>query len=361
MQVYLVGGAVRDQLLKLPVTERDWVVVGATPEEMLALGYQPVGKEFPVFLHPETHEEYALARTERKVAKGYKGFTFYAAPDVTLEQDLERRDLTINAIAQAENGTLIDPFGGQKDLKAKLFRHVSPAFSEDPVRILRLARLATKFSDFHVHPTTNQFMQIMVNNGEVNALVAERVWQEFSRALTQAQPQRFFEVLANCGALPILFPEIAINGSGMKALKHAHAKTDNAVIRFSTLLHDIDYHRVTKLCQRLRVPREFSDLAQLTARWFLPYVSIDKADAKTILLLIKSCDALRRPERFENFIQACKYCAPKHPSSERFLHKVHAALSKIDIKSLIEKGLTGQEMANAVEQKQLKAIETFLT
>ena len=208
MKIYLVGGAVRDKLLGREIKERDYVVVGATPKEMESLGYKAVGKEFPVFLHPDTQEEYALARTERKVGKGYKGFEFYADPSVTLEEDLQRRDLTINAIAEDNAGHIIDPFNGKKDLEAKIFKHVSPAFSEDPVRILRVARFAARFPDFNVHPDTNKLMKDMVKNGEVNALVPERVWKEFSRALAEPSPERFFTILKDSDALPILFNEL---------------------------------------------------------------------------------------------------------------------------------------------------------
>lgn len=210
MKTYVVGGAVRDALLGLPVQDHDHVVVGATPEEMIAKGFTPVGKDFPVFLHPKTHEEYALARTERKTAPGYKGFVFHAAADVTLEQDLVRRDLTVNAMAQGEDGVIIDPFGGRKDLQARVFRHVSQAFAEDPVRILRVARFAARFQDFTVAPETNRLMQDMVEAGEVDALVPERVWQELSRGLMEARPSRMFEVLRACGALARIIPELDV-------------------------------------------------------------------------------------------------------------------------------------------------------
>jgi len=208
MKAYIVGGAVRDRLLGLPLADRDYVVVGATPDDMIALGYQPVGKDFPVFLHPQTHEEYALARTERKSGQGYKGFKVYAAPDVTLEEDLRRRDLTINAMAEDAAGTLVDPYGGQDDLAARVFRHVSETFAEDPVRILRVARFAARFTDFAVAPETSALMRRMVDNSEVDALVPERVWQEVARGLMEAQPSRMFQVLRDCGALARLFPEI---------------------------------------------------------------------------------------------------------------------------------------------------------
>ncbi|EKD92292.1 MAG: hypothetical protein ACD_29C00083G0003, partial [uncultured bacterium] len=217
MKVFLVGGAVRDELLGRSITERDWVVVGSSPEELIASNFQPVGKDFPVFLHPKTHEEYALARTERKTGRGYKGFHFYTSPNVTLEEDLERRDLTINAMAKSESGQFIDLFGGQADLKAKLLHHVSPAFSEDPVRVLRVARFAALLPNFQVHPETNRLMSHMVQQGEIDALVSERVWKELSRALENENPCRFFEVLDACGALVILFPALLKNAGGFEA------------------------------------------------------------------------------------------------------------------------------------------------
>ena len=254
-QVYCVGGAVRDELLGFPVKDQDWVVVGATPEQMVALGYQPVGKDFPVFLHPQTHEEYALARTERKTARGYKGFQVYASPEVTLEQDLARRDLTINAIAKDTDGQLIDPHNGQQDLKSKVFRHVSDAFVEDPVRILRLARFAARFADFTVADETMALMQEMVQNGEVDALVPERVWQELARGLMEPKPSRMFVVLRECGALKVLLPELdRLFGVPQPAQHHPEVDTGVHVmmvvdyaaaqkyslpVRFSALTHDL--------------------------------------------------------------------------------------------------------------------------
>ncbi len=361
LDIYLVGGAIRDELLGIPVKERDWVVVGATPESMLAQGFQPVGKEFPVFLHPDTKEEYALARTERKVGKGYKGFTFYAAPDVTLADDLKRRDLSINAMARSASGELIDPYGGQEDLAAKLLRHVSPAFAEDPVRILRIARFAAKLPDFTVFPETNTLMQTMVNNGEVDALVAERVWKEFQRALGEKNPQRFFAVLADCDALGILFPEIALAGPGMQALQKAATMTTHSVVRFATLLHQTDPVAVKQLCQRLRTPRDYTDLANLTAHWYHTYLKIQTASAEQIFHLLKSADGLRRPERFNTFLQACQISALAnqidHPeANDALLHRALAAVNAIDIKPLQAKNLKGQAFAEALHRLQIDAI-----
>ena len=269
MKIYLVGGAVRDKLLGLPIKEKDWVVVNATVDDMLALRYRQVGKEFPVFLHPKTGEEYALARMERKVKPGYQGFTFDTSPDVSLEEDLIRRDLTVNAMAEGEDGKLTDPYGGKKDLDAKVLRHVSPAFAEDPVRILRVGRFFARYAQlgFTIAPETIALMKQMVQAGEVNALVAERVWKELERALGEKNPEKFFEALAICDALPILFPGIQINSDGMKALTAAAILSDKSVIRFAALLHALPDAKqtISSLCDRYRVPNSFRELALLTA------------------------------------------------------------------------------------------------
>jgi len=341
MKTYIVGGAVRDRLLGLPVVDRDYVVVGATPDEMRALGYQPVGKDFPVFLHPQTHEEYALARTERKSGHGYKGFKVYAAPDVTLEDDLRRRDLTINAMAEDEGGVLVDPYGGQRDLAAKTFRHVSEAFAEDPVRILRVARFAARFTDFAVAPETHALMQQMVDNGEVDALVPERVWQEVARGLMEAQPSRMFRVLRDCGALARLFPEIdCLFGVPQPPQHHPEVDTGEHVmlvidwaarqglslpVRFAALTHDLgkgatppelwpQHHghearsveRVRGLSERICVPADCRDLAVAVAR---DHGNVQRAlelRPGTLVELLDRVDAFRRPRRFEEFLQACE-------------------------------------------------------
>jgi len=339
MKTYIVGGAVRDQLLGLPVQDRDHVVVGATPEELVALGYKPVGKDFPVFLHPKTREEYALARTERKTSPGYRGFVFHTAPDVTLEEDLIRRDLTINAMALDEDGTLIDPFGGQKDLQARVFRHVSNAFSEDPVRVLRVARFAARFPDFTIAPETGALMRQMVELGEIDALVSERVWQELARGLMEQKPSRMFEVLRDCGALARILPELdALWGvpqperhhpeidAGihvMTVLDLAAEKNNSLPIRFAALMHDLGkgtsspaewpHHRgheergvplVAALCERLRVPNECRDLALMMAR---EHGNIGRGldiSADSMVQLFERCDAFRRPERFLDMVDA---------------------------------------------------------
>lgn len=341
MKIYAVGGAVRDALLGLPVKDRDWVVVGATPDAMLAQGYTPVGRDFPVFLHPQTHEEYALARSERKTAPGYAGFVFHTTPEVTLEEDLRRRDLTINAIAQAASGELVDPYGGRADLAARVLRHVSPAFAEDPVRILRVARFAARFADFSVAPETLDLMWQMVSNGEVDALVSERVWQELSRGLMEAMPSRMFAVLRECGALRKLLPELdALWGVPQRADYHPEIDTGVHVMlvidmaarlaaplpaRFAALTHDLGkgmtpaellprHHGheqksvalIDALCARLRVPTDCRDVARLAARFHGDIHRASELRPETVLRVLERCDALRRPERFELVLLACE-------------------------------------------------------
>jgi tRNA nucleotidyltransferase (CCA-adding enzyme) len=341
MKSYVVGGAVRDGLLGLPVQDRDHVVVGATPEAMLARGFKPVGKDFPVFLHPDSHEEYALARTERKTAPGYKGFVFHAAPDVTLEADLARRDLTINAIAQDESGVLVDPFGGQADLAARVLRHVGPAFAEDPVRVLRVARFAARFPDFHVAEETLALMRLMADNGEVDHLVPERVWQELSRGLMEARPSRMLEVLHACGALAKVLPELErLFGVPQPAEHHPEVDTgahilrvvDQAAarhfplpVRFAALLHDLGKgatphaewphhhgHEATgaalaeAVSERLRAPADCRDLAVLAAREHGVIHDAASLRPATLVKLLERVDALRRPERFGQLLEACE-------------------------------------------------------
>ena len=339
MKTYIVGGAVRDELLGVAVKDRDYVVVGATPEQMVAQGYTPVGKDFPVFLHPVTHEEYALARTERKTAPGYKGFVFHTDASVTLEEDLIRRDLTVNAMAKDTDGVIVDPFGGKQDLAQHIFRHVSPAFAEDPVRILRVARFAARFPQFAVATETNTLMQTMVAAGEVDALVPERVWQELARGLMEQQPSRMFAVLRACGALQRILPELDILwGVPQPALHHPEIDTGVHVmmvvdyaaqknlslpIRCAALLHDLgkgvtppelwpkhhghEVHSVKlvdAICQRLKIPNECRDLALMTAR---EHGNIGRAlelRAATIVSLFERCDAFRKPQRCIDMLQA---------------------------------------------------------
>ena len=347
-KVYVVGGAVRDALLGLSVKDRDYVVVGATPEQMQALGFVAVGKDFPVFLHPQTHEEYALARTERKTAPGYAGFAFHATADVTLEQDLQRRDLTVNAIAQDEDGTLIDPYGGRADIEARVFRHVSPAFAEDPVRILRVARLTARFVEFSVAPETMALMRQMVDSGEVDALVAERVWQEISRGLAEDKPSRMLSVLRDCGALARILPELheligvllpealiettAINhekdadcfAHALRVLDVAAAHDLELPTRFAVLVPHLGLAPINteqaselapnvrgvaiveQLCKRLRVPHEVRDLAIMVAREHASVMRANTMPAASMVKLLERCDAFRKPARFMALLDVCE-------------------------------------------------------
>ncbi|MEZ5614562.1 MAG: multifunctional CCA addition/repair protein [Rhodocyclaceae bacterium] len=372
MKTYVVGGAVRDRLLGLPVEDRDHVVVGATPEDMRARGFKPVGRDFPVFLHPDTHEEYALARTERKTAPGYKGFVFHAAPDVTLEEDLARRDLTINAIAEDEAGALVDPFGGQADLAARVLRHVGPAFAEDPVRVLRVARFAARLPDFQVAADTLALMRRMADNGEVDHLVPERVWQELSRGLMAARPSRMIAVLHESGALARILPELErLFGVPQPAEHHPEVDTgahvllaiDQAAarhfplpVRWAVLLHDLgkgatppaqwpQHHGheaagaalAEAVSERLRAPADCRDLAVLAAR---EHGIIHRAAAlrpATLVTLLERADALRRPERFGQLLDACECDYRGRPGREArpwpagdLLRRALAAVQAVD-------------------------------
>lgn len=305
MRIYTVGGAVRDELMGLPVKDRDHVVVGATPAELAALGYIPVGRDFPVFLHPASHEEYALARTERKTAPGYAGFTFHAAPDITLEQDLARRDLTINAIARDEHGTLIDPHGGVRDIAARMLRHVGPAFIEDPVRVLRVARFAARFG-FDIAPETRALMRAMADNGEVDALVPERVWQELARGLMEARPSRMLEVLSECGALPRVAPELAVPAvaamyPALDAAAGGHAPLE---VRCAVLARGLNAAAVEALSRRLKLPAEVRDLCRLASLHAARIAAGGPADAAGLLALFDAADAWRRPERYNQLLEA---------------------------------------------------------
>lgn len=360
MQIYLVGGAVRDQLLGMPIKERDWVVVGATPAEMIALGYRAVGKDFPVFLHPTTNEEYALARTERKVGKGYKGFTFHADPSVSLTEDLVRRDLTINAIAQDANGNLIDPYNGKLDIEQQTLRHVSPAFSEDPVRILRLARFAAKFPDFTIHTNTLRLMQQMVENGEVDALVPERVWQELHKALHSKNPCLFFKTLEEGNALGTLFPEISSTGDGMEALRQAIIAKKPPTVQLACLLHDVGEKNVRKLVQRYRIPKQFSDIAILTSRYFSTYNTLTHAPA-ALLGFILNADAIRRPARFNLLLEALIICAKDSTRKNASLisNSIHA-IKSINLDTLKAQNLAGKKFADGIKQLRLTAIAKLI-
>ena len=401
MDVYKVGGCIRDKYLNLTIKDQDWVVVGATPEELEQLGYQAVGKDFPVFLHPQTKEEYALARTERKTAPGYTGFEFYAAADVTLEDDLKRRDLTINAMAEDANGTLIDPYHGKADLDNRILRHVSPAFAEDPVRILRVARFAARFAEFGftLADETNALMQQMVDNGEVDALVPERVWQETVNALAEKTPTRFFEVLRDCGALQKIFPEIdRLYGvpqpeehhpeidtgvHTMMVLTQAARLSDDPAIRFAALVHDlgkgitpenewpkhIDHEEqgvplVEALCDRLKVPNQFRELAVIVTRYHLRYHRAAEMRNDTFLETLEKLDAFRRPKRFEQFLIACEADSRGRTGFEdsefnqpKIFHEAFAAATTIDAKPFIDQGLQGTDIADAIKKARIKAIK----
>jgi tRNA nucleotidyltransferase (CCA-adding enzyme) len=337
VKAYIVGGAVRDGLLGQPVNDRDWVVVGATPELLVAQGYRPVGRDFPVFLHPTTHEEVALARTERKTASGYHGFVFHAAPDVTLEQDLARRDLTVNAMAlDPDTGAVIDPFGGQRDLQAKVLRHVSPAFAEDPVRLLRLARFAARWGDFDIAPDTQALMVRLVADGEIDALVPERVWQELARGLMERTPSRMFEVLASCGALERLAPGFGgrVEPAVLKRLNAGAQAGLPLPARLAILCRALpDAEAVQQLCDRWRMPGDCRDLALLLAR---EHGAMESAagEATVAVALLERCDALRRPERFSLLLQAWQLAADGHTGArpgrpaevaERLHRALHAA------------------------------------
>jgi len=416
MEIHLVGGAVRDALLGLPVQDRDWVVVGATPQDLLAQGFTPVGKDFPVFLHPQTHEEYALARTERKTAPGYHGFAFHAAPDVRLEDDLVRRDITINAIAsnpvsswaegQFDLKNLVDPYGGQRDLQAKVLRHVSPAFREDPVRILRVARFAARFADFSVAPETQALMREMVASGEVDHLVPERVWQELARGLMEPKPSRMFTVLRDCGALAPLLPEVnQLWGVAQRADYHPEVDTGIHVmmvidmaaqlraplpVRFACLCHDLgkgntpadilprhlghEGRSVTLLrqvCERLRVPSACAEVSEVMAREHSNIHRSTDLNAAALVRLLTRCDALRKPQRFADILLACECDArgrlhhhdtpyPQRPG----LLRVLALMQQVDTRALAAQaqtdGLSGERVGRLIEQARVAAVQAGL-
>ena len=413
MKTFLVGGALRDRLLGRPVSDRDWLVVGAAPEQMAALGYMPVGRDFPVFLHPESREEYALARTERKSAPGYRGFTVHASPEVTLEQDLARRDLTINAIALPSElagtgtfpldvSTLVDPFDGQRDLHDKMLRHVTDAFREDPVRILRLARFAARFDDFSVAPDTMALMREMVDAGEVDALVPERVWQELARGLMETKPSRMFTVLRECGALARVLPEVdALWGVPQTAVHHPEIDTGvhlmmvldmsaqlNATlpVRFACLTHDLgkattrieelprhigheqrSARLLQKLCDRWRVPMELRELADVVAREHGNIHRSADLGAAALVRLLERCDAFRKPQRFDQLLLACECDARgrlgfedrPYPQRDR-LNGVLAAAQSVATQAIAERaqasGATGPKIGEAIQRARIAAV-----
>ena len=403
MKIYLVGGAVRDGLLRLPVKDKDWVVVGATPQEMLDAGYQQVGKDFPVFLHPKSREEYALARTERKSGQGYTGFTCYAAPDVTLEQDLLRRDLTINAIAQDEHGEFIDPYNGRADIENRLLRHVSPAFNEDPLRVLRVARFAARYAhlSFQIAPETLTLMSSMASNGELEHLTPERVWKETENALTSRNPQVYFDVLRKCGALKVWFPEIDAL-FGVPAPEKWHPEIDTGIhvlmtlaiaaqlspdvdVRFATLCHDLGkgltpkefwprHHGhgpagvklVERLCQRMRVPNEIRDLAKLVAEYHDLIHTISILQPKTIIKLFDAIDAWRKPQRVEQVALTSEadargrtgFEASDYPQG-RLLRAAWVAAQSVTNKEVIDDGFSGPAIRDELTRRRIAAVEAW--
>jgi tRNA nucleotidyltransferase (CCA-adding enzyme) len=416
MDTYLVGGAVRDALMGLPVQDRDWVVVGASPQQLLDQGFSPVGRDFPVFLHPQTKEEYALARTERKTAPGYHGFAVHAAPDVTLEEDLARRDLTINSIAVRANSTgaagtfdlenLVDPFGGRQDIADKVLRHVTPAFREDPVRILRLARFAARFTDFTVAPETQALMREMVEHGEVDHLVAERVWQELAKGLMEAQPSRMFAVLRDCGALARLLPELDRLWGVPQSPEH-HPEVDTGVhvmlvidmaarlntslaVRFACLTHDLgkgttpadmlprhiaheerSVRLLKDLCQRLRVPVECTELAQVVAREHGNIHRSGTLNAAAVVRLLERCDAIRKPARFADILRACECDArgrlglqdTPYPQAERLARALRQALSiatHLIAAHAQSTGATGPKIGEFIQAARIEAVAASL-
>jgi tRNA nucleotidyltransferase (CCA-adding enzyme) len=403
VKIYLVGGAVRDGLLKLPVKDKDWVVVGMTPQQMLDEGYEQVGKDFPVFLHPQTHEEYALARTERKSGQGYTGFTCYSAPDVTLEQDLLRRDLTINAIAQDENGEIIDPYNGLADIERRLLRHVSPAFNEDPLRVLRVARFAARYAhlNFQIAPETLALMREMTDNGEIAHLTAERVWKETENALTSRNPQVFFAVLRECGALKVLFPEIdALYGVPAPAKWHPEIDTGihtlmtlsiaaqlspEVDVRFATLCHDLgkgltpkekwpSHHGhgpagvklVEQLCARLRIPNDIRDLAKLVAEFHDLIHTFPILQPKTVIKLFDAIDAWRKPHRVEQIALTSEadargrtgFEASDYPQG-RMLRAAWIAAQSVTNKEVIEAGFSGPAIREELTKRRIKAVAVW--
>ena len=362
MKIYAVGGSVRDELLGLDVVDRDYVVVGATPKQMIDAGYKAVGADFPVFLHPHTQEEYALARTERKTGPGYTGFAFHASADVTLVDDLQRRDLTINAMAKDDDGTLIDPYGGAKDLADKLLRHVSDAFAEDPVRILRVARFAARFAPlgFRVADETMALMGIMVESGEVDHLVAERVWQELARGLMEATPSAMFAVLDECGALVRILPEVErAKTLSMPPLDFAAKENLNLAIRFAVLIHSLGDANVRSLCERIRAPAECRDLAITVARWHADASHASELDAEKLLSLFDGTDALRRPERFREFLDACRCIHAAEPHKNRFLITALTQLQSMN-QGAIAATVAPAHIARAIRAAKLAVLNQYI-
>ena len=402
LKVYAVGGAVRDELLGITVKDHDYVVVGSSEQEMVTLGYQPVGKDFPVFLHPKTHAEYALARTERKTAKGYKGFTVHASPEVTLEQDLARRDFTMNAIAKSDTGELIDPYQGQQDIAQKVIRHVSDAFVEDPVRILRAARFSARYVDFTIADQTMALMQDMVNHGEVDALVPERVWQELAKGLMEAKPSRMFEVLRQCGALKKILPELDCLWGVPQPEKH-HPEIDTGVhvmmvldytaqqnfelpVRYAALMHDLGKGTtpedvlprhighdvrgadiVRDVSKRLRAPSACAELAFIVAKFHIKAHMVMEMKASTVLKLLMDLDAIRQPERFERFLLTCESDARGRLGLEQatlpghdLLRKALQAATEIDAGTIAKQHQAPAQIKAAIYEARLEKVKAVL-
>jgi tRNA nucleotidyltransferase (CCA-adding enzyme) len=353
MQIYLVGGAVRDELLGLSQGDRDWVVVGASIDDMLRLGYKKVGKDFPVFLHPDTNEEYALARTERKTGKGYYGFVCQSDPSVSLEEDLLRRDLTINAIAKDQFGNIIDPYAGQQDLARKNLRHVSAAFMEDPVRVLRLARFAAKFPDFNVDPATIALIKQMVVAGELKELVAERIWKEMERALAEKAPWRFFAVLAKCNAIDDIMRPVLISTADIARI--TYVVTDNSCIYLALLLSKKDLVLITEFCKRVRMPKDLQDPLLLFCKYNNIYINLENIGIDTVIKFLQAMDVLRRPERVNNYIVMCEYIYPDISVSDK-LKKIIYAYSTVDVNQCISQGYVGAELAQQIAVARKKAV-----
>jgi len=401
MKTYLVGGAVRDKLLGLPVKDRDWVVIGATPKKMIEEGFEPIGENFPVFLHPKTKEEYALARTERKSGKGYKGFVFYSSPKVTLEDDLKRRDLTINAIAEDENGELIDPYGGEADLKNGILRHVSPAFVEDPLRVLRIARFAACFG-FKIADETIKLMHIISKSNELDTLTPERVWSEMEKALAGKYPTRFILALRSCNALKILFPEIDalfgipqnkkyhpeidVGRHTLMALNQSVQLSSDPIVRFSVLVHDLgkattpkeqlpnhDGHEtrginiIDSFCERYKIPNKYHDLAACVSEFHIDCHQIQEMEPKEILERLEKLDAFRRPERFKKFLIACEsdsrgragFEEKEFPQAKYFLNALEISRG-VNVDLLANKSLKGKELGEALRKERIKILEEAL-
>ena len=397
MKVYLVGGAVRDQLLGYPVKERDWVIVGGTPEQLIQKGFQQVGRDFPVFLHPETREEYALARTERKQSPGYYGFSCDFNPHVSLEEDLKRRDLTINAMAMDEQGILIDPFHGQLDLQNKCLRHVSLAFTEDPVRVLRVARFAARYHHlgFTLADDTRSLMAEMVKQGELSHLVPERVWQEFFRSLQEKNPEQFILVLRSCGALSVVIPELdvlfgipdqrqqcSLIDSGLQALdalKKAASLSNDPLLRFAALCHNIGngstpmsnwplhapsleaiHHQLEKMCHRIRVPKEYEFLARMTAQFYRTIYDFQYLEAEAIVITLEQCDAFRRPQIIQQmlWIADAIACLPLQQQAKNWLNMIEIC-GKINAQFLIKQGYQGEEIKKRLHQNRVDAVAAW--